>query len=184
MSNVVSLIASAEAKAKMKKALTKGQSSAKTAKVSAREQKAAENIKRAISAKAKQQARLSAPSRWARCRAIAGGDWRAGTLLYRIAYLWETTPNKMTLPGSNREGIALTQADWGSSTGLEPSELKNYAIPRLKKYASHIVQFASHGRGASKKTWVHFDDTAFRAALDEAGYELKVAANEGLPLYP
>ncbi|MBB4632925.1 hypothetical protein [Sphingosinicella soli] len=184
MSNVVSLSTSAKAKAAAKKALTKGQSNAKTAKASVREQKTAANIKRAINVKAKQQARLSAPSLWARCRAIAAGDWRAGTLLYRIAYLWETTPNKMTLPGGSREYLALTQADWCSSTGLEPSELKNYAVPRLKKYASHIVQFAPHGRGAGKQTWVHFDETAFRAALDEAGYELKVAVNEGLPLYP
>ncbi|GLT01506.1 hypothetical protein GCM10007897_29000 [Sphingobium jiangsuense] len=183
MSNVVSFAASASAKAKMKKAITKGQTTAKTATTPAGKQKIAATIKQKIKAAEQTQAKLTAPGAIARCRHIAGGDLRAAVLLYRIAGLWDAINPKMRLPGGNREYLAMTQAEWATVAGLSESECRKYAIKRLQSCASHIVQFEVHGRGAKKKTWVHFDKAAYRAALDEAGYELKVAANEGLPGY-
>lgn len=183
MSKVIQFIPQAEAKAKMKKALTKGQTKAKTATTPSGKQKIAAAIKQKIKEAEQTQAKLTAPGALARCRHIAGGDLRAAVLLYRIAGLWDGINPKLRLPGGSREYLAMTQADWATVAGLSESELKNYALPVLKKYAFPIVQFEVHGRGPSKKTWVHFDKVAYRAALDEAGYEMKVAANEGLPGY-
>lgn len=183
MSTVIPFIPKAEAKAKMKKALTKGQTKAKTATTPEGKQKIAAAIKQKIKAAEQAEAKLTAPGAIARCRHIAGGDLRAAVLLYRIAGLWDAINPKMRLPGGNREYLAMTQADWATVAGLSESECRKYAIKRLKKYASHVVQFEVHGRGAKKKTWVHFDKEAYLAALDEAGYELKSAANEGLPGY-
>jgi hypothetical protein len=179
VSTVVPFIPKAEAEAKMQKALAKGKTKAKTATTPASKQKIAERIKKAGQAKA----RLTAPGAIARCRHIAGGDLRAAVLLYKIAGMWKAIESKMTLPGGSKEYLALTQAQWADVAGLGESECRKYAIPRLKKYANHVVQFEAHGRGAGKQTWVHFDEMAYRAALDEAGYELKIAASAGLPGY-
>lgn len=174
----MTFLASAKAKVKMKKVLAKGQSKAKTAITSPSQQKIAAKIKQKIKDTQKTKAKLAAPGELARCRAFAGGDWRAAMLLYRIAYLWRVINPKMRLPGGDREYLAMSQADWETSSGLSTSELKNYALPILKERGFPIVQFEVHGRSEKKKTWVHFDEMAYRAALDEAGYELKVAAME------
>lgn len=167
----------------MKKALAKGQTKAKAAITPAGKRKIAASIKQKIKAAEQTQAKLTAPGAIARCRHIAGGDLRAAVLLYKIAGLWSAITPKMRLPGGSKEYLAMTQADWAAVAGLSESECKNYAIKRLKSHAYEIVQFEVHGRGAKKKTWVHFDELAYRAALTEAGCELKVAASFGVPGY-
>lgn len=171
--------AKAPGKAKIKADLAKGTTKAKTATTPAGKRKFAAKIKAAQ----KTQSKLTAPGEFARCRAIAGGDVSAGLLLHRIAILWRSINPKMTLSGTGQEYLAMTQADWGISAGVEPSAIRNYAIPRLKKYAHEIVEIEVHGRGASKKTWVRFNPDAYRSALDTAGYELKISAENGATLY-
>jgi hypothetical protein len=171
--------ATASGTAKIKADLAKGTTKAKTATTPAGKQKFAAKIKAAQ----KTQSTMTSPGEFARCRAIAGGDVSAGLLLYRIAYLWTKITSKMTLSGTGQEYLAMTQADWGMSAGVEPSAIRNYAIPRLKKYAHEIVEIEVHGRGASKKTWVRFNPDAYRSALDTAGYELKISAENGAALY-
>lgn len=178
MSNVIKF--TAKAKIDAKKIVEKGQTKAKTATTPLGKQKIAEHIKRKLKEAQQTKARLAAPGALARCRHIAGGDLRAALLLYRIAGLWKAIESKMTLPGGSREYLAMTQAEWADAAGLSESECRKYAIKRLQKYASHVVQFEVHGRGAKKKTWVHFDHLAYAAAQDEAGYELKVASQAGV----
>ncbi|MEO9337200.1 hypothetical protein ABFT80_07175 [Mesorhizobium sp. SB112] len=168
-----------KATAQTKKDLTKGTTKAKTATTPAGKQKIAEKIKAAK----KTQSKLTAPGALARCRQIAGGDLRAAALLYRIAGMWDAFETKMRLPGGSREYLAMTQADWAIVAGLSESECRKYAIKRLQSHAYEIVRFEIHGRGKGKKTWVHFDKAAYLAALNEAGYELKIAAQNGVSLY-
>ncbi len=178
MSKITKLIVNAPAVLNSPKALAtakavheKGQTKAKTAKSSPRQQKLAARIKAAQANKA----RLGAPSELARCRAIAGGDLRAGALLYRIAILWREINPKIDRGG--KEWLAMTRDDWAISSGLSLSELKNYALPILQTYAAEIVETQSMFRGKDKKLGIRFDPIAFAQAKAEAGYELKVQAN-------
>ena len=170
--------AHAKAKAELKAALAKGQTQASTATTPAGKQKLADKIVKAKQTKSK----LASPGELARCRAVVGGDWRAAMLLYRIAHLWRTIHPKLTRHG--KEYLAMQRADWAMSAGLSEAEMNKYALPRLRKYGFGIVEAAAMGRGADKKLWINLDPVAYHDALNSAGYELKVAANEGLPLYP
>lgn len=162
-----------KAAAQTKKDLAKGTTKAKTATTPAGKQKIAEKIKQ----KAKAKSRLSAPSELARCRAIVGGDVLAGMLLYRLAYLYRTINPKLKRNG--HEYLALSRDDLATSAGLSPSELKNRALPRVKMYASEIISIRAMGNGEDKKMWFTVDLLAYGEALNESGYEIKVAANEG-----
>lgn len=166
-------LASKTAKAHMKTALEKGQTKAKTAQTPASKQKLAERIKAAQHTKA----RLSSPGEWARCRALMGGDWRAGELLYRIAHLWRAINPKMKR--GSKEMLAMSREDWAMSAGLSGSELKNYALPILRKFGHAFVEVHAIGRGSDKKVAVEFDPLSFEAAKAGATYEMMVAASDG-----
>lgn len=52
----------------------------------------------------------------ARCRWIAGGDWAAGMLLYRLVYRWEYIDKKLVR--FNKDWIAMSRTDWAREAGL------------------------------------------------------------------
>ena len=151
---------------------------AKTAKTPAQKQKIVEKVRE----KAKRKAKMNAPSELARCRAIVGGDMAAATLIYRMAYLFRTINPKMTRNG--REWLAMSRADLAmSACGLTEYEMNHRALPRVKKYASNIVEIQAQGNGGDKKLWFIVDLEAYSAALNEGGYELVVTAKEGVELF-
>ena len=175
--STASAINCTKAKAGMKTQLAKGETKAKTAKTTAKQQKIAAKIKQSQQAKSK----LRSPGELARCRAIVGGDMLAAALLYRIAYLWRAIHPK--LQRHDKEWIAMVSEGWADSSGLSISEFKNRALPRVRKYAGTIVEIRPMGRGSDKKLWITFDYAAYQSELAEAGFELKVHAQTGLTLY-
>jgi hypothetical protein len=86
------------------------------------------------------------------------------------------------LKGHDGECLKLSKADWATSAGLGPGEI-NTALKRLRQYALHIVVIKAEGIGSAKRLCVYFDPDAFFEALAVEGYEIKVAANEGLSVF-
>jgi hypothetical protein len=170
------------AKAEMAKAVKAGTTSAKTSTAPAKKLKQAEKIAANIKAAKQRKSRLSAPGELARCRGVVSGDWRAAMLLYRIAHLWRTINPKMVRSG--QEYLAMSRADWAMSAGLSEAELIKYALPRLRKYGSSFVTLQAMGNGAAKKLWANFDPKGYAEAQEDAGYELKVAAQNAPILKP
>ncbi|MBS0250709.1 MAG: hypothetical protein JSR78_06550 [Proteobacteria bacterium] len=108
------------------------------------------------------------PGEFAQCRAIAGGSLAAGVLLYRIAGLWRVRQNK--LKRLNREWLANSRKDWGTMSGLSLSQVKNTALPELKKYCSdflHVMQ-AKVQHDGPKLIWVSLDPDKLSEAMKEA----------------
>lgn len=173
MSNVVSLIASAQAKAKMKKALTKGQTKAKTATAPASQIKAVENAKKAAQ-RAKTQ--LGAPGHLARCRFLVGNHWGAAALLYNLALKWRGIAKRWN--GKRGPCLAMSRAELASAAGLTPREIET-ALKRVRAYAFHIVQIEVEGVGAHKRMCVYFDPIAYAEEMEKSGYEIAVAAQNG-----
>lgn len=83
MSGKIHCIDKAEAKSEMQKTSSKSSTIAMPSKSPKNSQTLAAKIKHSK----KQHSKLSCPGRLARCPAIAGGDWTAGMLLYRVATL-------------------------------------------------------------------------------------------------
>lgn len=166
---------SPKAKAQLSADMAKGGTKAKTAMPPLSNQKLAQKIK----LKKQMKSKLSAPGELARCREIVGGDLRAAALLYRIAYLWRTINPR--LHRHNKEWVAMSSADWAVSAGLSESEMTKYALPRLRTYSLGVVEIRAMGRGKDKKLWACLDPAGYAEALGEAGYELKAAANDGIP---
>ncbi|RUP10308.1 hypothetical protein [Hyphomicrobium sp.] len=102
------------------------------------------------------------------CRAVAGGSLAAGVLLYRIYGLWRVQQSKLTR--FNREWIANSRQDWGTKAGLTFSEIKNTALPSLRKYCSDFLQIRQckvHHDGP-KLLWISLDVDAFREAMQNS----------------
>lgn len=177
MSNVVSLIASAQAKAKMKKALAKGQTKAKTAKAPVSQIKAVENAKKAAQ-KAKTQ--LGAPGHLARCRFLVGNHWGAAALLYRLAGQWRDIKRRWN--GKRGPCLAMSRAELTSAAGLGSREIET-ALKRVRSYAFHIVQIEVEDVGKHKKMCVYFDPIAYAEEMEKIGYEIAAAAQDGLSVF-
>jgi hypothetical protein len=176
MSKVIPFLPKEKAKAELDKLLAKGKTKAKDAKAPPSKQKLAKSIKE----EAKGKLKMSSPGHLARCRAIVGCHWPAAALLYRIAHLWQVINPKWK--GNDGQCLAMPKADWATSAGLGPGEI-NTALKRLRAYVPHIVRIKPEGIGAGKKLCVYFDRHAFDEALKTEGYEIKIAANEGLSLF-
>ncbi|GAB1581742.1 hypothetical protein [Phyllobacterium phragmitis] len=188
MSNVIKLplkakskpdfLNSEKTKAEAKAYIAKGTTKAKTANIPAQKKKIAEKIKEAQ----KLKSRLGSPGELARCRAIVGGDMMGAALLYRMAYLYRTINPKLERNG--KKYLALTRDELAMSAGgLTEHEMNKRALPRVRKYASHIVDIQAMGNGKDKKLWFIVDIEAYAEALNDAGYELVVHANEGIDLF-
>jgi hypothetical protein len=93
------------------------------------------------------------PGSYAIARNQAGGDWAAGLLLYRIKYRFLTVKKKL-IRGS-REWIAVSRADWAREAGLSEAEMKNRALPKLRK--QQFVTIKQMKLGADKRLWVNLD---------------------------
>lgn len=98
------------------------------------------------------------PGHYARARALAGNDMAAGLLLYRIDGLWRFVKNKLQRHGD--DWIAMSRSDWAKSSGLTINELKDRALPRLKKHCGHFVQFKTMRLDPTKPNllWVSYND--------------------------
>lgn len=71
------------------------------------------------------------PGAVAVCRNQVGRDWAAALLLYRVKYRWEFMKRKVER--WDKEWIVMSRSNWAREAGLSEAEMKNRALPRLKK---------------------------------------------------
>ena len=95
------------------------------------------------------------PGAFAQARNQAGGDWAAGLLLYRIRYRWAHVKKK--LKRFDREWLAMSRSDWAREAGLSESEMKNRALPKLRKFP--YIEIRAMKLSEKKLLWVNFDPT-------------------------
>jgi hypothetical protein len=162
-------IHSPKAVAELKAAIAKEKSTAKTAKVPA--------TKAAAFAKAAKQAE-EANAKWERpnlnalCRKLAGGDMAAGLLLAHVLFEWRNRKHK--LERNCLDWLAHTREAWAGAAGLTLYELKDRALPRLKRECHEFLTIKAQGHGPAKKLWISVDDAALREAIQlhpEASWE-------------
>ncbi len=103
------------------------------------------------------------PGQVAMCRKVAGGDIYAAFLLYRLAYLWQALPKKLERDG--REWLAAPRADWARSAGLSENEIKDRALPRLRRECHGIVEIHGWKLGEKKLLWINLDPHALESAM-------------------
>jgi hypothetical protein len=94
------------------------------------------------------------PGLYAVARNRAGGDWAAGVLLFRLMWRWRS-PKKLTRLG--REWIAMSRSDWAREAGLSEGEMKNRALPNLRKRP--FVTIRAMKLGNQKLLWMSLDES-------------------------
>jgi hypothetical protein len=85
--------------------------------------------------------RPATPGHFAICRNLTDGDWAAAALLQRIVGLWLYRDGKGVnfLKRLGTDWIAMSRSDWAVSAGLSEAEMKDRALPRLKKTCASFV---------------------------------------------
>src|SRR5947209_7436847 len=92
------------------------------------------------------------PGAFAMARNQAGCDWAAGLLLYRLKFRWG---QEIKLKRHNKEWVAMSRGDWAREAGLSESEMKNRALPKLRK--CQFVTIRPMKLGAVKLLWMSLD---------------------------
>lgn len=105
----------------------------------------------------------------------------AGVLLYRVLGLWKIRKNKLKRMG--KEWIAHSRADWGKSSGLTEHQVKDVALPMLRKYCSEFLTIKTMkvGYGSPNEVWISLDiDLMGDAAYDaKCNWDVIEAVNFG-----
>lgn len=99
------------------------------------------------------------PGAFALSRNQAGGDWAAGLLLFRLKFRWQS---KKKLERFGKEWIAMSRSDWAREAGLSEGEMKNRALPILRKRP--FVTIRAMRLGNRKLLWMSLDETALHEA--------------------
>jgi len=81
-----------------------------------------------------------------------GGDWAAALLLYRLKWRWQM---KKKLVRLNREWVAMSRSDWAREAGLSEGEMKNRALPILRK--CNFVVIRAMMLKETKLLWMSLD---------------------------
>jgi hypothetical protein len=113
--------------------------------------------------------RPAQPGQFAICRNLADGDWAAAALLHRIVGLWLYREEKKVkfLNRLGMDWIAMSRSDWAISAGLSDAEMKDRALPRLKKKCSSFVTIRTMRLSPSEPNliWVSLDREAMSKAI-------------------
>jgi hypothetical protein len=123
------------------------------------------------------------PGYFALARNRAGGDWAAGLLLYRLMWRWRMS-NKLERLG--KQWVAMSRSDWARECGLSESEMKNRALPNLRKQS--FVTIRAMKLGNKKLLWMHLDEAqAYQDTLPFDMHEVllngKILGHHAVP-YP
>ncbi len=94
------------------------------------------------------------PGAFAIARNQAGSDWAAGVLLYRIKFRWGM---KNKLERFGKEWVALSREHWRKEAGLTLAEMKNRALPRLRKLEFIEIRQMKLKPNGPKLLWVSLD---------------------------
>lgn len=95
------------------------------------------------------------PGAWAVARNQAGGDWAAACLLYRAKFYFQE--GKKRLERHGREWIAMSRSDWARECGLSESEMKNRALPKLRKRQFMTIRAMKITPQGPKLLWISID---------------------------
>jgi hypothetical protein len=107
------------------------------------------------------------PGLYALARNRAGGDMAAGLLLFRVMWRWR---GKKKLSRLGREWIAMSRSDWAREAGLSEAEMKNRALPKLRKQP--FVRIRAMKLGNKKLLWISLDEAeAYHCTNDWEGAE-------------
>lgn len=102
------------------------------------------------------------PGAFAVARNQVGGDWAAAALLFRLKWRWRME-KKLTRLG--REWIAMSRKDWAQEAGLSEGEMKNRALPKLRKCG--FVRIRAMKLGSVKLLWMHLDEVELSNWLND-----------------
>lgn len=126
--------------------------------------------------------KYAAPSLLAVCRNLADGDLVAGVFLYRIIGLWRSREKK--LERFDRKWLAMSRDDWARSAGLSLSELKNRALPKIKKHCSDFIKIRAMRltpKGV-KLVWISVDPE--NIAVNITPWDMYEPQVNGIGLFP
>lgn len=101
----------------------------------------------------KKKSTFGVPGLFAQLRNAVDGQWPAALLLYRLIYRWQNVSTKLVRLG--REWLAMPREDWAREAGLSISEMKNRALPHLRKYP--FVKIRAMKLGDVKLLWMSVD---------------------------
>lgn len=125
----------------------------------------------AISAKSQDEPHLG-PSIEALCQCLVGGNMLAGRAIHIIRHLWITRKKKFRRCGP-KEWLVYRREEWALAFGMTEAQLKNNALPRLKKFVSDCVEI--------KQMKTHYDGPkklGIRVDLPLLDEQLKALAGE------
>lgn len=99
-----------------------------------------------------------APGLYALCRNLTNGDMAAGLLLFRVYGLWRMDKLKR-LERFGKEWFAMSRADWARSAGLSENEMKDRALPRLRKSCAAFIEIRTMRihRNGPNLIWISLD---------------------------
>jgi hypothetical protein len=88
-------------------------------------------------------------------RVQAGGDWAAGMLLYRVKFHFKE--GKKQLERFEKLWVAMPRSAWALEAGLTESEMKNRALPKLRKRQFIEVRGMKLRPNGPKLLWISLD---------------------------
>jgi hypothetical protein len=172
----MTFLSSAKAKAGMAQVLGKGQTKAKTATVPAKQVKASHKTSKVAEAA---NAKWERPNLNALCRKLVAQDMAAGLLLFHIIYVWKNRKHKITR--GTTQWLAHSRDAWAQAAGLSSAEMKDRALPRVRKYCWEFLTIKAMGHGSDKKLYVHLDEIAFAEAVAKSEpWDMYQAALNGI----
>ncbi|MGY3332964.1 hypothetical protein ACVILI_005981 [Mesorhizobium sp. USDA 4775] len=134
----------------------------------------------------KNKSTFGVPGMLAQLRNSVDGQLPAALLLYRVVYRWANVANKLERLG--REWIAMSRENWAREAGLSVSEMKNRALPHLRKY--QFIKIRAMKLGDVKLLWISLDvDELEKCQTPWDMYEpqlngAKIIGAKKVPAYP
>ena len=90
-------------------------------------------------------------------RSQAGNDIYAGALLYRLKYYFDPRNKINKLERFGLLWIAMSRLDWAREASLTDSEMKNRALPKLRKFDFVEIRQMCLTPKHKKMLWMHLD---------------------------
>ena len=113
------------------------------------------------------------PGAFAVARNQVGGDICAAALLFRLKYRWHHCKKK--LKRNDMEWVAMSRSNWAREAGLSEGQMKNRALPRLRKQDFVKIRQMKLTPNGPKLLWMHLDnDELFHANEPWEIYEMKL----------
>ena len=113
--------------------------------------------------KSKKKPNWGVPGAFAFCRNQVEGDICAAALLYRLKYRWKFMKRKLLR--HSLEWVAMSRSNWAQEAGLSEGEMKNRALPRLRKFDFVKIRQMKLTPDGPKLLWMHLDVVALNDAI-------------------